>query len=157
MCLHVPGDVFVMYTDASAVAIGGCLHVVRDEEELPIAFYSRVLKGPEVQYSTSEREALAVVCSLAHFDVYLYGHLVTVKTDHKPNLVLADGRSSSDLNPRLRRFSLKIMGRVTNMVYVPGPTLGNADGLSRMYESEEECNPAYSVGSRATEESRVFR
>ncbi len=43
------------------------------------------------------------------------------------------------------------------MVYVPGTTLGNADGLSRMYESEEECNPAYRVGSRATEESRVFR
>ncbi len=50
VCLHVPvpGDGFVMYTDASAVAIGGCHHVVRDEEELPIAFYSRVLKGPEV-------------------------------------------------------------------------------------------------------------
>ncbi len=33
VCLHVPvpGDVFVMYTDASAVAIGGCLHVVRDD------------------------------------------------------------------------------------------------------------------------------
>ncbi len=130
VCLHVPvaGDVFVIYTDASAVAIGGCLHVVRDEEELRIAFYSRVLKGPEVRYSTSEREALAVVCSLAHFDVYLYGQLVMVKTDHKPNLALVDGRSSSDLNPRLRRFSLKLMGQVTNMVYVPGTTLGNADG-----------------------------
>lgn len=139
LVVPVPGDVFILHTDASAFAIGGCLHVLRDGEELPVVFYSRVLRGAELRYSVSEREALAIVCAVNHFDVYLFGREVTVKTDHRPNLALVDGDSRSDLNPRLRRFSLKLQGRVSRMVYVPGLALGNADGLSRMNEPSVDC------------------
>ena len=40
--LFVPvfNDCFCLYTDASGDGVGACLHVVRDEVELPVAFYS---------------------------------------------------------------------------------------------------------------------
>ncbi len=136
VCLIVPRREevgYVLHTDASGAAIGGCLHVRRDGEELPVAFYSRQLRGPEVRYSITEKEALAVVASLDHFECYLYGRMVEVVTDHKPNLALVSGESQSGLNPRLRRFALRLMGRVETMKYLPGPELSSADGLSRMW------------------------
>ncbi len=43
VCLHVPTgrENFVLYTDASAKAMGGCLHMICDDQELPVGFYSR--------------------------------------------------------------------------------------------------------------------
>lgn len=114
-----------------------------------MAFYSRQLRGPELRYSISEKEALAVVSSLDHFDCYLYGRSVDVITDHKPNLALVSGASQSGLNPRLRRFSLRLMGRVNRMCYLPGPELSSADGLSRMWgesKIEEEGFPSEKGG-----------
>ncbi len=114
--------------------------MVRGDTELPVGFFSRILKGPEQRYSVSEKEALAVLSCLDHFDIYLFGRLVTVKTDHKPNLALVSGSLGSTLNPRLRRFSLKLQGRVDQMLYVPGEELTNADGFSRIW-SEEDILP----------------
>ncbi len=127
---------FMLYTDASNLAVGGCLHVVRGDTELPVGFFSRILKGPEQRYSVSEKEALAVLSCLDHFDIYLFGRPVMVKTDHKLNLALVSGSSGSTLNPRLRRFSLKLQGRVDQMLYVPGEELTNADGFSRIWSYE---------------------
>ncbi len=136
LCVPRLSDRFVLYTDASANAIGACLHVDREGEERPVAFFSRGLRGPEVRYSVSEKEALAVVEAVNHFDVYLFGQEVEVRTDHRPNLALTSRSSVSDLNPRLRRFSLKLQGRV-KMSYTPGVQLENADGFSRMMEVED--------------------
>ena len=36
-----------LHTDASGFGIGACLHVIRDEQEIPVAFYSRQLQGAE--------------------------------------------------------------------------------------------------------------
>ncbi len=46
LCVPNSGDEYVLYTDASANAVGGCLHVKRDEEgELPSSpEYCGVLK-----------------------------------------------------------------------------------------------------------------
>ena len=126
----------VLHTDASGSAVGTCLHVIREGVPLPVAFYSRQLRGPEVRYSVSEKEALAVVLALEHFECYLYGRSMEVVTDHKPNLALVSKSSQSGLNPRLRRFALKLSGRISKMTYLPGPELTSADGLSRMWPSE---------------------
>ena len=73
--LHIPSpsDKFVLQTDASYAGIGGCLSVMRDGVELPVAFYSRQLRDPETRYSVTEVECLAVVVSVRHFEVYLDG------------------------------------------------------------------------------------
>ena len=86
---HIPSltiptqeDSFLLQTDASTVGIGAVLSVRRNNEEKPVAFYSRKLQ-PRERYSATELEGLAVVDSVDHFSVYLIGTEFTIETDHK--------------------------------------------------------------------------
>ena len=51
---------FVLHTDASEVGLGGVLSQVRDGEEHPITYLSRKLLSHGKNYSTVEKEALAI-------------------------------------------------------------------------------------------------
>jgi len=77
------------------------------------------------------------VCAIQHFDCFLWGNLVKVITDHQPNVALTES-DVSKLNNRLSHFALKLAGRVSEIVWVPGEQVGNADGLSRSFEENEE-------------------
>lgn len=56
---------FILATDANKFAIGGVLQQRDDAGVLrPLSYFSRALKGPELNYSTIEREALAIVFGL---------------------------------------------------------------------------------------------
>ncbi len=137
--LHVPvlSDVFILYTDASGVGIGACLHVLRDNVELPVAFYSRQLKGAEHRYSMTELESLAIVAAVAHFNVYLERADVTVITDHIACLALRD--SKAVLYPRLRKMAGQLQGHSITIQWRPGKLMENADGLSRQsWELDDE-------------------
>ncbi len=134
--LHVPCvcDVFVLYTDASGGGLGGCLHVIRDERERPVAFFSRQLRGAEHSYTVTELETLAIVATILHFDFYLYGTSLIVYTDHRPCTALL---SSKHLNRRHRHFMLKLQDRDIDIRYRPARVNGNADGLSRQDWDED--------------------
>ncbi len=135
--LFVPvcGDAFVLYTDASGGGVGACLHVLREEDKLPVAFFSRQLRGAEHHYSVTELESLAIVAALIHLEYYLYGVPVKVYTDHK---ACASLLTSSHLNRRLMRLALKIQDRAVDIRYNPGRCNGNAVGLSRQDWCEDD-------------------
>ena len=140
VCMGVPtaDDTYVLYTDASARVVGACLYVRRDSKELPVGLFSRILRDAEVRYTTGEREALAIVAALCHFETYLCCQEVTVCTDYQPNLALIDGALRSNLNSRLCRFALKLQEQVCRIIYVTGASLSNANGLSRISLEDEE-------------------
>ncbi len=86
---------FVLETDASDFALGSV--------NKPIAFASRHLTKTERNYSTSEKELLAIVWAMRHFNSYIYNRDVIVLTDHKP---LADLKKLKEPNGRLGRLNV---------------------------------------------------
>ncbi|KAG6546714.1 hypothetical protein Mapa_011903 [Marchantia paleacea] len=78
------GKPFILYTDASNIAIGCTLSQLdEDSHDHPIAYASRQMVQAERNYSVTEREALAVIFSLKKFRHYLLGGKFTIVTDHK--------------------------------------------------------------------------
>jgi len=74
---------FCIETDASAQGLGAILSQIQnDGARHPVAYASRALSSSERNYSITDLETLAVVWAISHFHHYLYGHHVTVLTDH---------------------------------------------------------------------------
>ena len=64
---------FVLMTDASGYAIGAVLgQKAEDEKDHVIAYASRSLKPHEKNYSTIEREALAIIFATKQFRHYIW-------------------------------------------------------------------------------------
>ena len=75
----------VLATDAFDYGVGAVLsHKMEGGTERPIGYMSRYLNGAERNYSTLEKEALAINFGVMKFHQFLYGHSFTIKTDHKP-------------------------------------------------------------------------
>ena len=96
-------DTYHLHTDTSRLGVGAVLSVIRQDEELPVAYYSHQLHGAENHYSASELESLAVVKAVKHFKVYLVGQHFQLITD---NQALQGMMTSKNQNRRLMRWSL---------------------------------------------------
>ncbi|GBM56030.1 Retrovirus-related Pol polyprotein from transposon 17.6 [Araneus ventricosus] len=86
-------------------------------EEHPIEYASRLLNPGERNYSTTEREALAVVWALNKFRGYVEGSKITVASDHQPLKWLMKLKS---LSGRLARWALQLQSFDLNLEYIPG-------------------------------------
>ena len=121
---------FFVETDASNQGIGAVLSQ-KDEETgklKPIAFASRLLKDAEENYSTTEKEALAIVWALKKFRYTIYGYPIVAITDHQPLV----GLFSRTLPPgRLGRWALLIQEFGLKIKYQPGALNKVPDALSR--------------------------
>lgn len=75
-----------MQVDASDVGAGAVLLQTDEKgEEKPVSYFSRKFKVYQRHYSVIEKEALALVWALQHFDVYVVsGSTLVVYTDHNP-------------------------------------------------------------------------
>ena len=123
---------FVLETDASIEGIGAILSQMQDDHKNhPVTYTSRALSPQERNYGITELETLAVVWAVTHFHTYLYGHSVTVYTDHTAVKAVLE-----TLNPTVKhaRWWTKVYGRGGKevcIVYKAGKTNLNADALSR--------------------------
>ena len=153
MCvLTIPSseDVFCLHTDASASGIGATLNVIRHGKELTVSFFSRQLQGAQVRYSATELEALAIIRSIFFYAHYLHGRQFTIITDHK---ALTSWMSSTRLNRRLQGWALKLQDFSFTIEYRPGPSVGDADGLSRQAwtKADEDTSNLSQKGGRCGE------
>lgn len=82
-----PNKPIILTTDACDTAIAGVLsHEFPDGSKRPIAFVSRALTKAERNYSTIQKEALAIIYSVTKLHQFLIGIEFEVHTDHKPLL-----------------------------------------------------------------------
>ncbi|GFX47953.1 transposon Tf2-11 polyprotein [Trichonephila clavipes] len=125
---------YIIRTDASNYALGAVLLQGEGSDEYPIEYASRLLTPAERNYSTTEREAIAVVWALKKFCGYIEGTEITVASDHQPLKWLLNLKSP---NGRLARWALEIQSFNLKVQYIPGKANAVADMLSRPVTQEE--------------------
>eukprot|EP00731_Ephydatia_muelleri_P032349 Em0023g856a len=97
---------FVLQTDASERGVGAVLSQQGpDGQEHPVGYFSRKYSAREQNYSTVEKECLAIKLATQAFQVYLLGREFVVETDHR---ALEWLHRFKDTNPRLCRWSLML-------------------------------------------------
>lgn len=119
---------FILSTDASHYGIGGVLSQDFDGKVLPIAYASRTLNDAEINYSTIEKEFLAMLFSVENFRPYLFGRTFKIETDHKPLIWLHNMKNP---NSRIFRWRARLSEYQPIIVYKKGTENTNADALSR--------------------------
>lgn len=144
---------FIIKSDASAYAVGAGLFQGEGSEEHPVEYASRLLTSAERNYSTIEREALALVVACDKFRGYIEGAVTTVMTDHQPLRWLMSLKSPTG---RLARWSLRLQQYNLNIQYIPGKTNVVADILSRPPMPEiEACSLECIVPRQSAQDCRT--
>ncbi|GBN53239.1 Transposon Tf2-9 polyprotein, partial [Araneus ventricosus] len=126
---------FRIRTDASSYAFGAVLTQGEGPEEHVIEYASRLLIPAERNYSTTEREALAVVWALEKFRGYVESQEIIIASDHQPLKWLMTIKSPSG---RLARWALQIQSFNPKIEYTPGKANVLADMLSRPTNLNED-------------------
>ena len=125
---------FYINTDASNYVLGPVLMQGQKEKQHPIEYASRLLLKAEQNYSTTEREALAVVWAVQKFCGNIEGADITILTDHQPLKWLFTLKSPTG---RLARWALLLQTFNLTFTFMPGKQNVIADALSRPLNSCE--------------------
>ena len=126
---------FYVQTDASGEAMGAVLSQIVDGQEHPCHYISKRLNSAQRNYSTTEREALAIHWAVMKFETYLKGRRFTLITDHQPLIYL---KKTPSVNRRVAKWQLQLDEFDFKVKYRPGRKNGNADALSRPASTGKE-------------------
>lgn len=142
-----PNKRFYLQTDASKYALGGQLYQIDDDGEIGVvAFTSRVFRGAELNYFTTELELLSIVHCLSKFRQYVLGRPLTIVTDNKALIFIQRCHLN---NSRMTRWILGIQEYDFNIIHCKGKENVVADVLSRYPEDTQ--------GHRYIEENDEFQ
>jgi len=143
---------FEVEADASDYALGGQLGQRDAQGRLhPVAFYSKKLHGPELNYQIHDKELMAIIEAFKEWKPYLSGtrYPVKVYTDHK-NLV--NFTTTKELNKRQTRWAEFLAEFNFTITYRKGSENGRADALSRRSDLQStevpDHNAIFSINSQ---------
>ena len=97
-------------------------------QEYPIAFVSCKLSGAQLNWSTIEKEAYAIIYALSKFDYIVFGREIHLFTDHNPLKYLA---VSAPKSAKLTRWALSLSRYNIIVYHTAGVDNVTADCLSR--------------------------
>ncbi|KAL4318493.1 hypothetical protein GQ457_18G009830 [Hibiscus cannabinus] len=120
---------FELMCDPSDYAVGEVLGQRKGKIFHPIYYASKTLNDAQVNYTTTEKEMLAVIFTFDKFRSYLIGTKVIVHTDHSAIKYLL---SKKDAKPRLIRWILLLQEFDIEIIDRKGTENQVADHLSRL-------------------------
>ena len=129
---------FELMCDASDYALGAVLGQRKDKQPHVIYYASRTLNDAQLNYSTTEKELLAVVFALDKFRSYLLGTKVIIYSDHAALKYLL---TKKEAKPRLIRWMLLLQEFDIEIRDKKGSENVVADHLSRMVHEEDDAVP----------------
>jgi len=129
---------FVLWCDASSVGAGAVLTQNKGEGCRPVAYASCTFDKAQRNYSTTQREGLAVVWAVAHYRSYIHGTPTVVITDHS---ALTWILSLKEPSARLARWAMALMDYDLTFVHRPGKGNAIADALSRLEGRDSAIDP----------------
>ena len=122
---------FQLAVDASDVGAGAVLLQCDNEDiEHPICYFSKKFNFHQKNYSTIEKECLALILAIQHFDIYISSSSkpTVVYTDHNPLVFL---HKMKNKNRRLLNWSLMMQEHNLQIEHVKGKDNICVDALSR--------------------------
>ena len=130
---------FELMCDASDYAVGAVLGQRKEGKPYVIYYASRTLNSAQMNYTTTEKELLAIVFALDKFRSYLIGSTTIVYSDHAAVRYLM---SKQDAKPRLIRWILLLQEFNLTIKDKKGAENVVADHLSRLTnESSIDTTP----------------
>lgn len=124
-----------LYVDASNTGAGGCLVQNQEGVQRTIGFASMTFNKAQKNYSTTDRELLAIKWGCNAFKSFIYGVKFSVYTDHKPLIYLTN---MANQNSRIARTLEELAEYNFDIKYYPGKSNIVADSLSRLESEHEE-------------------
>ena len=125
LCMPNFDEQFHLEVDASNEAVGAVLY----QRQIILAFFSKKLSQCEKNYSTLDKEYLALYLAIKRFNPYLYGVHFKAYTDHKPLVQFLKHQMHS---PRQQRWFLRLQQYDYDLSYIKGSKISTADFLSRV-------------------------
>lgn len=119
---------FYLQTDSSDYGLGAALFQKDGDREQVIAYASRSLNPAERNYSTTEKECLAVVWAIQKLRHYIEGYHFKVITDHQALKWL---NALKNPTGRLARWAIGLQQYDFEILYRKGSLNQVADALSR--------------------------
>jgi hypothetical protein len=127
---------FEIMCDASDYAVWAVLGQTKDKKHHAIAYASKTLTRPQLNYATTKKELLTVVFAIDKFRSYLVGAKVIVYSDHAALMHLL---TKKDGKPRLIRWILSLQEFDLEIKDKKGVENSVTDHLSRMqFENLQE-------------------
>ena len=124
----------VLETDASGIGMGACLYQFANDKLIPLWYLSKKFSSAERNYSTRDREALAVIYSLKKFERYLLGRPFILYSDHES---LSKFSTQPLLQGRDWRYQETICAFEFEQRYRKGELMTVPDALSRAFDDKE--------------------